>query len=177
MEKEEEWLCSLNARNRNTPRYEVMTPTVRRSTLRDLDRLVPLFDAYRQFYEQPSNLVIARQFLRERITRAESVALIAEDRDGRAIGFAQLYPSFSSILAATMFLLSDLFVIPPARRCGVGTLLLKAAEEAARAAGAVRLELATAITNTPAQKLYEAVGWTRDEEFYVYGCSLVGERN
>jgi GNAT superfamily N-acetyltransferase len=153
-----------------------MTPTVRRATLDDLDRLVPLFDAYRKFYQQPSDIALARRFLGDRLAREESVVLIAEDHDGTAIGFVQLFPTYSSILAARMHLLSDLFVVPAARRRGVGTLLLNAAVETGRAAGAVRLELATAITNGPARRLYEKVGWKRDDEFYVYGFPLVSER-
>jgi ribosomal protein S18 acetylase RimI-like enzyme len=148
-----------------------MTDTIRRATLDDLDQLVPLFDAYRQFYGQQSDLIVARQFLNDRLTRNESVVLVAEDLDRAAIGFVQLYPSFSSILAAPMYLLSDLFVAPEARRRGVGRLLMKAATETARVAGVVRLELATAVTNTAAQRLYEKLGWQRDE-FYLYGLSL-----
>ncbi|OQW30220.1 MAG: acetyltransferase [Nitrospira sp. SG-bin1] len=135
-----------------------MSHSIRRATLHDLNRLVPLFDAYRQFYGQPSDLIIARQFLSDRFVRNESVVLIAEDGAGRAVGFAQLYPTFSSILVAPMYVLSDLFVIPDARRRDVGTQLLKSAAETARANGAVRVELATAITNAPAQRLYEALG-------------------
>lgn len=148
-----------------------MTDSVHRASIHDLDRLIPLFDAYRQFYGQPSDLVVARKFLSDRLSRNDSVVLIAEDRAGSAVGFAQLYPTFSSILAAPMYVLSDLFVIPEARRRGIGTLLLKSAVETARAAGAVRLELATAITNRSAQRLYEAVEWQRNE-FVLYGLSL-----
>jgi ribosomal protein S18 acetylase RimI-like enzyme len=148
-----------------------MPSTVRRATLDDLDQLVPLFDAYRQFYRQQSDLVVARQFLNDRLTRNESVVLVVENGGGAAIGFVQLYPSFSSILAAPMYLLSDLFVVPRARRRGVGTRLLTSAAETARTAGAVRLELATAITNVSAQRLYESLGWQRDE-FCQYGLSL-----
>jgi GNAT superfamily N-acetyltransferase len=153
-----------------------MTDAIRKATLCDLDQLAALFDAYRQFYQQPSDLTIARQFLHDRLARGESVVLIAEDHGKTAIGFAQLYLTFSSILAAPMYLLSDLFVIPPARRRGVGTALLNGAAETARAAGVARLELATAIANDPARSLYEKLGWTRDDEFYVYGFPLVGER-
>lgn len=152
-----------------------MSHSVRQATLVDLDRLVPLFDAYRQFYEQPSDLVSARQFLKDRFERNESVVLMAEDHDKAVIGFVQLYPTFSSILAAQMFLLSDLFVTLPARCRGVGTQLLQAASEMARDAGAVRLELSTAITNDPARRLYEKLGWKRDAEFCVYGLPLVSE--
>jgi ribosomal protein S18 acetylase RimI-like enzyme len=154
-------------------RYDqFMTDTVRRATLHDLDQLIPLFDAYRQFYTQPSDLVVARKFLADRMSRGDSVVLIAEDAAGNVIGFAQLFPTFSSVLAARIYLLSDLFVEPAARCRGVGTLLLKAAAETGRAAGAVRLELSTAITNVSAQRLYEALGWKRDEEFHQYGLSL-----
>ncbi len=149
-----------------------MTDTVRRATLRDLEQLVPLFDAYRQFYGKPSDLLVARQFLADRMARGQSVVLIAEGSNGVAIGFAQLFPSFSSILSAPIYILHDLFVAPGARRRGVGTRLLKAAAEAGRAAGAVRLELSTGVTNLSAQRLYEALGWKRDDEFYQYGLSL-----
>jgi GNAT superfamily N-acetyltransferase len=150
--------------------------TVRRATLNDLDQLVLLFDAYRQFYGQQSDLTVARWFLSERLSRSESVVLIAEELNASAIGFAQLFPTFSSILAAPISLLHDLFVIPAARRRGVGTLLLNAATDTVRATGAVRLELATAISNTTAQRLYEKLGWKRDEEFHVYGLPLVSEK-
>ncbi|MBI3356363.1 MAG: GNAT family N-acetyltransferase [Nitrospirae bacterium] len=149
-----------------------MNDTVRRATLHDLEQLVPLFDGYRQFYGQKSDLIVARRFLTDRLSGGESVVLIAEDSDETAIGFAQLFPSFSSVLAAPIYLLDDLFVTSVVRRRGVGTLLLKAAAETARAAGAVRLELSTAITNVSAQRLYEALGWQRDEEFCQYGLSL-----
>ncbi|HSA87248.1 MAG TPA: GNAT family N-acetyltransferase [Nitrospira sp.] len=140
-----------------------MSQTIRPATLHDLDLLVPLFDAYRQFYGGPSDQIVARQFLSDRLVRNESVVLIAADGAGRAVGFVQLYPTFSSILAAPMYVLSDLFVIPEARRRGVGTLLLRSAVEKARTAGAVRLELATAIANAEARRLYEDLGWQRDE--------------
>lgn len=148
-----------------------MTGTVRQASIQDVDRLVPLFDAYRQFYGQQADQIVARQFLNDRLTRNESVVLVADNGGGAAVGFVQLYPTFSSILAAPMYLLSDLFVIPEARRRGVGTRLLASAAETARTAGAVRLELATAITNRSAQRLYETMEWQRDE-FYLYGLSL-----
>lgn len=148
-----------------------MLSTVRRAVFDDLDQLVPLFNAYRRFYGQHSDLIVARQFLSNRLSRNESVVLVAENDGGAAVGFVQLYPTFSSILAEPMYVLSDLFVIPEARRRGIGTQLLASAAEAARTAGAVRVELATAITNISAQRLYEALGWRKDD-FYLYGLSL-----
>ena len=145
---------------------------VRRATLADLELIVPLFDAYRQFYKQEQNLALAREFLRERLERDQSVIFLALRSDGTAVGFTQLFPSFSSASARRIFILNDLFVDPRARRSGVGQQLLAAAAEYGRGAGAVRLTLSTAHNNTPAQSLYEAQGWRRDDIFRSYHLPL-----
>ncbi len=145
---------------------------IRQATLADLDKLVPLFDGYRQFYGQPSNPALARSFLSERLARSQSVIFLAFDAEQRAIGFTQLFPSFSSISAARLFILNDLFVSPDARRSGAGAALLRAAADFGRANNAVELELSTAITNKGAQALYEREGWQRDQDFYVYRLPL-----
>lgn len=93
-------------------------------------------------------------------------------KNGTAVGFAQLYPSFSSGQARSIFILNDLFVVPANRRLGVGRLLLGAAADFGRKAGAASLTLATAVSNTPAQSLYESAGWNRDTEFYTYHLPL-----
>jgi ribosomal protein S18 acetylase RimI-like enzyme len=145
---------------------------VRRATVADLDRIVPLFDAYRQFYRQAHDLALARKFLRERLEQDQSVIFLALDGDGSAVGFTQLYPSFSSASAKRIYILNDLFVDPAARRSGVGRALLQAAEDFGRSSGAAKLTLSTAHTNTSAQALYEATGWLRDEIFRSYHLTL-----
>jgi ribosomal protein S18 acetylase RimI-like enzyme len=151
---------------------ETQNILVKRASLADLDLIVPLFDAYRQFYEQPSNLALARGFIADRLEREQSVIFLALRQDGAAVGFTQLYPSFSSASAQRIFILNDLFVDPSVRRRGVGQKLLAAAAEFGRSAGAVRLTLSTAHSNTAAQALYEAQGWRRDEVFRSYQLAL-----
>jgi ribosomal protein S18 acetylase RimI-like enzyme len=141
---------------------------------RDLDAVASLFDAYRQFYEMPADLALARNYLDERFHRNESVILVAEDASGALVGFTQLYPAFCSVLADRTFVLYDLFVTPTARGTGAGRALMEAAEACARTAGAARLVLETAKTNVIGQSLYESCGWTRDELFFVYSKSLSG---
>jgi GNAT superfamily N-acetyltransferase len=131
----------------------------------------PLFDAYRQFYRQPSDCDGARRFLLERFERNQSVVFLAFT-DGAAAGFTQLYPSFSSGAMAPVFILNDLFVTPEARRRGTGSALLNAAAEYGRGVGAVRLVLSTEIGNTTAQAVYESLGWKRDTVFCVYQLAL-----
>jgi ribosomal protein S18 acetylase RimI-like enzyme len=148
-----------------------MSVEVRRAEARDLDALVPLFDAYRQFYGQPSDLPRAYAFLAERFLRGQSTVFLAET-GARAVGFVQLYPSFSSTRTAPILILNDLYVAPEARRTGAARALLAAAEAFAKADGAAGLILSTGVENRPAQALYEAMGWVRETRFYEYGRSL-----
>lgn len=141
--------------------------SIRRAAAADVEALAPLFDAYRQFYKQPSNLDAARNYLSARLTRDECVVFIAE-RDGLAVGFTLLYPTYTSTQLARIFVLNDLFVDPIARRLGVGTQLIDSAAEFGRAQGAVRLTLRTATTNLTAQAVYEQNGWERDDQFLTY---------
>lgn len=145
--------------------------TVRRAGADNLDALAVLFDAYRQFYRQPADLVGARAFLAERIARGESTIFLAE-LDEQPAGFTQLYPSFTSAGMARIFILNDLFVAPEARGQGVATALLHRAAEFGRAEGAVRLVLSTATDNFTAQALYEREGWLRDDAFLTYRLAL-----
>lgn len=138
---------------------------IRQATLEDLDRLVPLFDAYRQFYKQTPDMEGARKFLAGRLEREESVVLLAFDGE-RAVGFTQLYPQFSSVGMDRNWLLNDLYVHESARKRGVATRLLEAARAWGREAGARWLMLETGVDNYAAQALYEKAGWARVEEVF-----------
>lgn len=140
---------------------------VRQATLVDLDTLAPLFDGYRQFYGRATDPAGARQFLLDRFNHGESVIFMALC-DGMPVGFTQLYPSFSSVSMARVFVLNDLFVTEQGRRQGVARALIAAATDFAKTVGAVRLSLSTAITNRPAQTLYSAMGWQQDDQFLYY---------
>jgi ribosomal protein S18 acetylase RimI-like enzyme len=146
--------------------------SIRQATLDDLDALVPLFDAYRHFYGKPSDPQLGRAFLEERLILRESVIFLARLEAGVPAGFIQLFPSFSSTRAARIWILNDLFVAPEARRNGIARALLLEAARFGQIAGAARLVLSTARSNESAQRLYESLGWKRDEMFYEYGLTL-----
>ena len=149
------------------------TVTVRQAILADLEGLVPLFDGYRQFYGKDGDLAAARAFLLSRFDHGESVLFIAYQGDV-PVGFTQLYPSFSSVSLARVFILNDLFVHEQARRTGTASRLLIAATEYAESTGAVRLSLNTEVTNEAAQALYQSLGWKQDKQFYSYHCAVGG---
>ena len=140
---------------------------VRQAVLADLAELAQLFDQYRQFQGQASDVTAARDFLRARFDHGESVIFMALEGEN-PVGFAQLYPSFSSVALARVFVLNDLFVHESGRRKGVASKLLEAIEAYTSALGAVRITLLVAKSNTSAQALYESTGWHQDEHFFMY---------
>lgn len=145
-----------------------MSITIREAASADTPTVAELFDLYRQFYEQPADLPRATAFIGERLAKKESVILVAASAGNGLVGFCQLYPTFCSVEAQPIYALYDLFVMPLARKAGVGRMLLSAAEELAQAEGKARMDLTTARTNHQAQRLYESMGWVRDEVFFAY---------
>lgn len=137
-----------------------------------VEKLAPLFDSYRGFYGQPSNLIESRDFLAQRLSHNESTIFYAHDELGETLGFVQLYPTFSSVSARRTWLLNDLYATDVARGRGVGTALLDAAREFVISTGAKGILLETGRDNEGAQRLYEAQGYVRDTGYYTYYLDL-----
>ena len=146
---------------------------IREATRGDLPVLGRLFDDYRQFYRLPSDVDKATAYLEARFGGHDSVVLVAADEGEQLIGFTQLYPTWCSLLAGSVYVLYDLYVAPEARRRGVARALLDAAAARCRRDAKLRMTLSTARTNLNAQSLYESLGWERDEEFYIYNLSTL----
>jgi GNAT superfamily N-acetyltransferase len=123
-----------------------------------LEEVATLFDQYRVFYNQPSDLEAARAFMQERFQNNDSTVFIACD-DGQMVGFTQLFPSFSSVSMKRVWILNDLFVQESHRKKGAAKLLMSATENFARETGAVRIVLSTQVSNVAAQSLYESLGY------------------
>ncbi len=137
-----------------------------------------LFDQYRVFYGQPSDLVLAHSFLEQRLKNQESVIFMAFDKQKKGnegVGFTQLYPTYSSLRAKKNWILNDLFVRNDFRGKGVARALISAAESFASTQEAQFIQLETAYENTSAQRLYEWIGYQRsskEDGFYLYKKSL-----
>ncbi|GAB6262249.1 GNAT family N-acetyltransferase [Photobacterium sp. R1] len=119
----------------------------------ELEQVEVLFDAYRQFYEQSSDLEAARLFIAMRLEAQDSVIFLAQNETGEALGFVQLYPSFSSVAMKRMWYLNDLYVAENDRHQGVARALLKHVETFAKETNALTVKLATAASNEKAKAL------------------------
>ncbi|EGQ8080091.1 GNAT family N-acetyltransferase [Vibrio cholerae] len=139
-----------------------------KAAISELDQIVSLFDDYRQFYGQKSDIDAAREFLRNRFVNNESVIFLAMTENNEALGFVQLYPSFSSVAMKPMWYLNDLFVSDGSRNKGVARALLQKVKYFANETNALTVKLATSSTNEKAKSLYESEGYDKVVAFEHY---------
>ncbi|MBH3412211.1 GNAT family N-acetyltransferase [Pseudomonas putida] len=141
-----------------------------KATLEHLDLLTPLFVRYREFYGQLPFPDSSRAFLEKRLNRDESVIYlaVADDDDGKLLGFCQLYPSFSSLSLKRVWILNDIFVAEDSRRMLVADHLMREAKKMAKQTQAVRMRVSTSANNEVARKTYESIGFRKDTEFENY---------
>ena len=140
--------------------------TIIQAHIEHLEDVAPLFNSYRIFYKQDSDIISAKQFLKERILNNESIIYIAYI-EKKAVGFTQLYPLFSSVSMKSMYLLNDLYVKSNYRGKGIGEALINKAKTLCESEHNKGLALQTAVNN-PAQKLYERLGFVKDHDLYYY---------
>jgi len=145
---------------------------VRKATTKDLVQLSELFDGYRQFYQQKSNIDAATLFLQQRLMKGDSVIFVAATEDqrsvGKLLGFTQLYPSFSSVSLQRLWVLNDLFVGVDARKMGVAKALIDASFHWAQITDSKGLALETDSDNIKAQKLYAKLNFIKQDSTYHY---------
>lgn len=155
---------------------ELNNLVVYEASIDDLETLAELFDKYRVFYKQPSDLFSSKNFIQQRIINKESVIFLALARDAKekkiGLGFVQLYPSFSSVYGQRLWILNDLYVNENYRRSGIAKKLMNEAKKFALKTNAKELVLQTATDNHTAQLLYDSLGYKKNEKFYEYSLAL-----
>lgn len=141
----------------------------------DLDAVARLFDAYRQFLGQPSELEKGRAYLARRLEAGEVTILVAEAQDHAIAGFTLLYSTYSSVSLGRVFIINDLFIDPPYRRFGLSSALLQAVAAHARSVGAIRLTSRVAVDNIATQLLSEKNGLIRDTRYVAFHMRTGGD--
>ena len=135
--------------------------------------VVKLFDAYRIFYRKTSDLVAATKFIGDRLTQNDAVIFLAIDDVHQAVGFTQLYPSFSSTKMQRMWILNDLYVDQKHRGKGISKRLINQAKQLCHDTNACGLLLETETNNTIGNSLYPAVGFKREiNNFYFWSNAV-----
>ncbi len=139
---------------------------VERATIKHLKDVVPLFDGYRQFYKQTSDVKGAKAFLKQRFEQNDSIIFIAYI-DRHPVGFAQLFHLFSSVSMQPMYVLNDLYVHANYRGKGIGEALIQATKTLAKETNQKGIAIQTAFDN-PAQHLYQRLGFKPDSDLHFF---------
>jgi len=150
--------------------------TIKQIGLTEAHLVAGLFNQYRIFYKQFSDIGMAKAFIDERLQHNESIIFLAVEQDThQPVGFTQLYPKYSSIRLSKNWILNDLYVDETYRKQGIGEKLIKTAMDFAKVNGSTFVQLETAVDNFNAQHLYESIGFIKqgnDEEFFLYKIAL-----
>ena len=139
----------------------------------DLDELLVLVRGYCDFYEvSPADadlLSVSRTLIAD--PEHEGLQLLARNTEGRAVGFATLYWSWSTTAACRIGVMNDLFVAEDARGSGLAEALIDACRVECVSRGARELTWQTAPDNLRAQAVYDRVGAHREQWIdYVMPC-------
>ena len=87
--------------------------------------------------------------------------ILVATQDQTVVGMVSVLYTVSTALGAPAALLEDMIVAGPARGKGIGTMLLQAAFQTARAQGCRRITLLTDASNEAAQRFYAHHGFQR----------------
>ena len=136
------------------------------ASIEHLDDLAPLFNNYRLFYRQESDMKSVKLFLKERLTQQDSVIYIAYI-ENIPVGFTQLYFLLSSVSMKPMFLLNDLYINENYRSKSIGTSLMNKAKTLCKDKGYKGIIIQTEHTN-PAQYLYQREGFVMDTDLTFF---------
>ncbi|MCG9696445.1 GNAT family N-acetyltransferase [Shewanella sp. Isolate11] len=149
-----------------------MSGEIRRATFTDVEVVAQLFDEYRQFSKQPSDLTLATKFISARLVNKDSIIFMAEDINGYGLGFCQLYPTFNSVSATATLVVADLYVTQHARCVGIGRRLMSSAIDYAKAKAISGITLEIREGHSHALALFQSLSFVHKEGFLSYSLDI-----
>jgi GNAT superfamily N-acetyltransferase len=144
---------------------------IRPARIDEIEEMLPLIRAYCKFYETEPNDDGLREMFRTLITTPSQGSVFIARDDGRAVGFATLEWKWSSLKAARIGYLEDLFVDPAARGKGIADALIEVCAERCRELGMPAMEWLTAPDNLRAQQVYDRTG-AESDAYLEYDLTL-----
>ncbi len=149
-----------------------MDIVIKPATIEHLEDLAPLFDDYRTFHKQDSDIEAGKLFLAERLKAKEATIYIAYTPDDTAIGYTYLYKIYSNHSMKAVVILNDLYIHESYRGKGIGQLLIQKAIEYANDLDAKTLRLSAVSDNEAAKRLYEYLGFVKESGFDHFDLKL-----
>jgi GNAT superfamily N-acetyltransferase len=144
---------------------------IRPARTEEIEEMLPLIRAYCEFYETEPDDDGLRRMFETLITDPSQGAVFIARYQGRAVGFATLDWKWSSLKAARIGYLEDLFVDPEARGLGIADALIEVCAERCRELGMPAMDWLTAPDNHRAQQVYNRTG-AEAETYLEYDLKL-----
>ena len=142
---------------------------VREATAADVPVLLELVDALADYEKLTRPDAAARERLaRDGFGERPVFNAYLPELDGKAVGYAITFFTYSSFLARPTLYLEDLFVLPEGRRHGVGKAIFHSLAREAVERGCGRMEWVVLDWNQPAIDFYERLGARRLNGWYTY---------
>lgn len=142
--------------------------TIRRGTARDAAVICDLIRGLARYERLERECVVTPAHVRQHgFGRRPYFETLICRRDGRPIGLALYFFTFSTFLGRPTLYLEDLFVRPEARGAGAGRALLRALARTALRRGCGRMEWAVLDWNTPSIRFYRRLGAALRKEWII----------
>jgi GNAT superfamily N-acetyltransferase len=146
-----------------------MSVTIRPAAAADAESWLALVDALADY----EKLDRPRPDARERLVRdafgpAPRIWVWIAEAEGRAVGYAIVCETYSSFLARPTLYLEDLFILPEARRGGIGRAFFRILAAEALRRGCGRMEWVVLDWNQLAIDFYEGLRARHMKEWYTY---------
>jgi len=127
-------------------------------------------------YEKLSHAVnVTDDLLRQHLFGANPAAeVLMAELDGREIGYALFFQTYSTFVGRPGIWLEDLFVLPQYRGKGAGKALLTAVARIAAQRNCGRLEWSVLDWNSPAIEFYKSVGAFPLDDWTIF--RMTGEK-
>ncbi|NVK22194.1 MAG: GNAT family N-acetyltransferase [Kangiellaceae bacterium] len=139
--------------------------------INEIEEFVPHFDSYRQRYKQDSEVERISEFLRHLLEKQAAKIFVSyessEDQQ-HMTGFVILYPSYSSIGLAPIWILNDFYVFAGEKKRETARALLDQAAKLCKLTDAIRIEVTTRKENYRLHKLYKEYGFEKDYKYDYY---------
>ena len=132
---------------------------IRAATASDAETILSFVRELAEYERQPEAVQVDAETLQAQLNAPQPPfeCLLAE-LDGAAVGFALFFHSYSTWRGKRGVWLEDLFVLPSARRRGVGAALLRRVAQIACERDCARFEWAVLDWNETAMRFYRKLG-------------------
>ena len=141
---------------------------IRKARRSDSKQFVGLLHGLANFEHLEPPSAAGRKRLTDDVFRRKRINLFVAEEEGRLVGYALYFFTYSSFLAKPTFYLEDLFVLQEYRKRGIGFALFRSCIGEARAKRCGRMEWAVLTWNQKALEFYERLGARRMSDWYVY---------